>query len=140
MAGARLGASTDVVPVDRFEPDAGPDPDVDPLRANAGQPVRGRSTSTRSLRPAAAGVELDARAGSPTTSPTSPATSPTACATTTTAASLEALWWWQFSYLSDWGEQALSSHRALHSIVSHQRLDVDEEAVIAAEADALLRD
>ena len=46
----------------------------------------------------------------------------------------EALWWWQFSYLSNWGQQALSAHRALLSIVSHQRLDVDEEAVIAAEA------
>jgi hypothetical protein len=52
----------------------------------------------------------------------------------------EALWWWQFSYLSNWGQHALSAHRALLSIVSHQRLDVDEEAVTAAEADALLRD
>ena len=33
LAGARLGAITDVVPSERFEPDAGPDPDVDPLRA-----------------------------------------------------------------------------------------------------------
>ena len=33
LAGARLGAITDVVPSERFEPDAGPDADVDPLRA-----------------------------------------------------------------------------------------------------------
>src|SRR3712207_6645512 len=33
LAGARLGAITDVVPSERFEPDAGPDPDVDPVRA-----------------------------------------------------------------------------------------------------------
>src|SRR5690348_6259101 len=32
LAGARLGAITDVVPRERFEPDAGPDTDVDPLR------------------------------------------------------------------------------------------------------------
>src|ERR671933_2876573 len=34
LAGARLGAITDVVPSERFEPDAGPDPDVDPVRAS----------------------------------------------------------------------------------------------------------
>ena len=44
------------------------------------------------------------------------------------------------SLSSSWGQQALSAHRALLSIVSHQRLDVDEESVIAAEADALLRE
>jgi hypothetical protein len=32
MAGAMLGAVQDVVPADRFETDAGPDPDLDPLR------------------------------------------------------------------------------------------------------------
>src|ERR1700710_996954 len=31
VAGARLGAIGDVVPSERFEPDAGPEPDVDPL-------------------------------------------------------------------------------------------------------------
>ena len=33
LAGARLGAISDIVPSERFEPDAGPEPDVDPLRA-----------------------------------------------------------------------------------------------------------
>ena len=32
-AGARLGAMVDVVPDDRFEPDVGPDTDLDPLGA-----------------------------------------------------------------------------------------------------------
>ena len=32
LMGARLGAIQDVVPAERFEPDPGPDPDVDPLR------------------------------------------------------------------------------------------------------------
>ena len=31
-SGARLGAIADVVPSERFEPDSGPEPDVDPLR------------------------------------------------------------------------------------------------------------
>jgi hypothetical protein len=30
LTGSRLGAIQDVVPVERFEPDPGPDPDVDP--------------------------------------------------------------------------------------------------------------
>src|ERR1051325_2020144 len=32
LAGGRLGASRDVVPDERFESDAGPDPDLDELR------------------------------------------------------------------------------------------------------------
>ena len=34
----------------------------------------------------------------------------------------EALWWWQFSYLSGWGPAASASLRALHSIVAGSRL------------------
>ena len=52
----------------------------------------------------------------------------------------EALWWWQFSYLSSWGSTTGSALRALQSVVAHVRLDgslVDREA--AAE-DALVAD
>ena len=49
----------------------------------------------------------------------------------------EALWWWQFSYLSDWGERAASGLRVLQSLLSHIRLDADEESVSEAEFDAL---
>ena len=35
----------------------------------------------------------------------------------------EALWWWQFSYVSTWGGEASAVLRALQSIVSHDRLD-----------------
>ena len=48
---------------------------------------------------------------------------------------VEALWWWQFSYLSVWGDQALASMRALPSVPP--RLDADEERVSEAEFDAL---
>jgi hypothetical protein len=40
--------------------------------------------------------------------------------------SIEALWWWQFSYLSSWGNHAGAALRALHSVVAHVRLDVAE--------------
>jgi hypothetical protein len=49
---------------------------------------------------------------------------------------IEALWWWQFSYVASWGSEASAVLRALQSIVAHDRLDADftgdEEAVAAA--------
>ena len=50
---------------------------------------------------------------------------------------LEALWWWQFSYLSDWGERRPSVLRIVQSILAHLRLDADEELAADAEYDAL---
>ena len=40
---------------------------------------------------------------------------------------LEALWWWQFSYLSTWGPAASGALRALQSVVAHVRLGVPLE-------------
>ena len=39
----------------------------------------------------------------------------------------EALWWWQFSYVASWGNEASSALRALQSVVSHDRLDAEFE-------------
>lgn len=135
LAGARLGAITDVVPSERFEPDSGPDPDIDPVRTGlanlfegldeyadvvdpltSGEVVRGRLTDDL------ADIALDLshglrhyRAGKVD----------------------EALWWWQFSYLSTWGVRATSALRVLQSLLGHLRLDVDAETVADAEFDAL---
>src|SRR4029078_12427632 len=49
----------------------------------------------------------------------------------------EALWWCQFSYLSDWGERAASALRVLQSLLGHILLDADEETISEAEFDAL---
>ena len=49
----------------------------------------------------------------------------------------EALWWWQFSYLSDWGERASSVLRTLQAILAHLRLDVEDDVAAEAEYDAL---
>ncbi|HTY72494.1 MAG TPA: DUF5063 domain-containing protein [Actinomycetes bacterium] len=138
MAGAMLGAVHDVVPVERFETDTGPDPDLDPLR--------------ESLAGLLEGIDDYAAVFDPLLS-TEPTLGRISDDIADVAGDLshglrhyrggrldEALWWWQFSYLSSWGQQALSAQRALLSIVSHQRLDVDEESATAAEADALLRD
>ena len=37
----------------------------------------------------------------------------------------EALWWWQFSYVSSWGNLAGAALKALLSVVAHDRLDVE---------------
>ena len=37
----------------------------------------------------------------------------------------EALWWWQFSYVSSWGNLAGAALNALLSVVAHDRLDAD---------------
>ena len=50
----------------------------------------------------------------------------------------EALWWWQFSYVSNWGNLAGAALNALLSVVAHDRLDADIESekdqIEAAEA------
>jgi len=131
LAGGRLGAISDVVPEERFEPDAGFDPDVEGVRTSLANMLEPIDEHAALFDPYAADPELFTsrlsddiadvmsdllhglqhyRAGHPT----------------------EALWWWQFSYLSNWGSTGSSALRALHSVVSHVRLDaeIDEEALI----------
>jgi hypothetical protein len=43
---------------------------------------------------------------------------------------LEALWWWQYSYFNHWGTHAGAALRALHAVVAHARLDVAEEQTV----------
>jgi len=42
--------------------------------------------------------------------------------------SLEALWWWQYSYFNHWGTHGGAALRALHAVVAHASLDVAEES------------
>jgi len=137
LAGGRLGAIVDVVPEEEFEPDAGPDPDIDELRA----------ALTKLLEPIDEYVEVfDPYAEQPevVTYRLSDDLSDVAADLLhglqhfRAGRSIEALWWWQFSYLSHWGNHASTSLRALQSVVAHVRLDSgltaeDEQAVSAAE-------
>jgi hypothetical protein len=138
LAGARLGAITDVVPSERYEPDTGPDPDVDPVRAGLANLFEGlddygdvadpltdaslvRGSLVNDLSDVAAELSHGMRhyrAGQVD----------------------EALWWWQYSYLSSWGERATSALRVLQSLLRHLRLDADPETVADAEFEALHAD
>jgi hypothetical protein len=135
LSGSRLGAIQDVVPVERFEADPGPDPDVDPLRisllnllegldeyADVVDPVTHAELTRGSLSNDVMEIVLALNHGLSHYDEGRP---------------IEALWWWQFSYLSTWGDRAASSLRVLQSVLAHLRLDADEETVASAEFDAL---
>jgi Domain of unknown function (DUF5063) len=135
VAGARLGALADVIPSERFEPEPGDDADVDPLRV--------------ALARVLDGVDEYADLVDPLTSTEVVRGSLSDDLTEVAAALLhgvghhvagrtdEALWWWQFSYLSEWGDRAASALRVLQSILGHVRLDADAGTVEAAAAAAL---
>ncbi|WKX71716.1 DUF5063 domain-containing protein [Streptomyces sp. XD-27] len=122
LAGGRLGAHEDIVPDERYEPDIGPEPDVDELRE----------------RFAALLDPVDVY--SEVFDPYVPRSAPVACRISDDLADIitdlrhgmahyrdgrisEALWWWQFSYLSNWGPTASAALRALQSLVAHVRLN-----------------
>lgn len=141
LAGGRLGAISDVVPDERFEPDAGPDADVDELRLRIAallEPVDGyvevvdpvdpeRGATGFRLSDDLASIAQDLLHG---------------LSHYKDGRVIEALWWWQFSYLSSWGSTAGAALRALHSLIAHTRLDhhdeqieVTQEALLPVEAE-----
>ncbi len=133
--GARLGAIVDVVPSERYEPDVGPDPDVDPLRAALSNALEGIDEYAEVVDPVL-GPEI-------TTSTLSGDLVAVAGALVQGLRHherghvLEALWWWQFSYLSSWGERASSVLRTLQTLLAHLRLDVEDDVAAEAEYEAL---
>ena len=134
-AGARLGAVVDVVPSERFEPDVGPDDDLDPLGAalenlftgideyaEVDDPVLGRTVVTSSISSDLVTVAAALAQGQRHHD---------------AGQELEALWWWQYSYLANWGERASSLLRVLQAVLAHLRLDVDDDVAAEAEFQAL---
>jgi hypothetical protein len=122
LAGARLGAQVDFTPTSDYQPDVGPEADLDALRLRLAElfgdvdtysfvfdpydPEQVDSQLSDDLTQIAADLENGLRH----------------FALGNTA---EALWWWQFSYVSSWGNLAGALLNALLSIVSHDRLDVE---------------
>ena len=134
-AGARLGAMVDIVPAERFEPDLGPDADLDPLRAALENAFDGLDDFSEVVDPVlGAEVEMSTISGDLVLVAGALAQG---LRHFEAGQELEALWWWQFSYLSAWGERATNVLRALLSVLGHLRLDVDDDVASAAEFDAL---
>lgn len=135
-AGALLGAIGDVVPAERFEPDVGPDTDVDPLRDALAVVLDGIDEYADLPDPL---LDNTARAATVSGDIATIAGSLTLGLAHYEAGQLsESLWWWQFSYLQTWGERAASALRVLVTLLGHVRLDVSAAAGVEAELDALL--
>jgi hypothetical protein len=135
LAGARLGAISDVVPQSRFEPDPGPEAEIDPLHDGLANALEGIDDYGEVFDPIIPGNVVHGSLSGDLAE---------------IAGALdhglhhfeagrvdEALWWWQFSYLSSWGPRAASALRVVQSILGHLRLDADDEVVADAEFDAL---
>jgi hypothetical protein len=122
LAGARLGAQVDFTPTSDYQPDVGPEADLDELRLRLAQlfggvdtysfvfdpydPEQVQSLLSDDLTQIAADLENGLRHFQ-------------------LGNTAEALWWWQFSYVSSWGNLAGALLNALLSIVAHDRLDVE---------------
>ncbi|MET9912069.1 DUF5063 domain-containing protein [Streptomyces sp. NPDC006476] len=139
LAGGRLGAHEDIVPDERYEPDTGPDADVDELRENL----------ARLLDPVDVYSEVF--------DPYEPRTAPVPARLSDDIADVitdlrhgmahyragrvtEALWWWQFSYFSNWGPTASAALRALQSVLIHVRLNQPLEELDGLDTDQSMGD
>ena len=137
LAGARLGAQLDFTPREEYQPDVGPDADIDDLRMRLAEMLDSVDTYSFVFDPyvpevvesqlsddlASIAVDLDNglrhfRRGDVD----------------------EALWWWQFSYVNSWGNLAGAALNALLTVVAHDRFDTDFDASAeaAAVADEML--
>lgn len=133
--GARLGAMQDFVPQERFEPDSGPDPEVDPLRNGLANVLEGLDEYADLVDPV---TSTEVTTGLLSVDLSSVAAALSHGLSHHRAGRVtEALWWWQFSYLSDWGDRAAMALRVLQGLLAHIRLDADDEMVSEAQFDAL---
>ncbi len=131
LGGARLGVQTDFVPTEPFEPDAGPDPDLDLMRERLAVLLEGVDDFTEVFDPYVDPPELVSSRLSDDLADI--AASVAHGLQHYRAGSVqEALWWWQFSYVSSWGAEASASLRALQSVIAHDRLDAAEIGEVEA--------
>jgi hypothetical protein len=136
LAGARLGVQIDFVPQEKYEPDAGPDPDLDRIREELAKLLDGFDDYIEVFDP-----YIDP----PDLVPSRVSDDITAIAGRVAhglqhfraGRVTEALWWWQFSYVSSWGAEASGALRALQSVVSHDRLDSDADRTAEMERVAI---
>jgi len=132
LAGAQLGASTDVILPDSWEPEVGEDPDLDAVRQGLAErlalvdeyvevfdPYKDTEPTSYRLSDDLVDVASDLIHGLRHYEADRP---------------LEALWWWQYSYFNHWGNHAGAALRALHAVVAGARLDVVNEVVVESAA------
>ncbi|HET7068623.1 MAG TPA: DUF5063 domain-containing protein [Nocardioides sp.] len=122
LAGARLGAQVDFTPTSDYQPDVGPEADLDGLRLRLADLFGGVDTYSFVFDPYDP-EQVDSQLSDDLTQIA--ADLENGLRHFTLGDTAEALWWWQFSYVSSWGNLAGALLNALLSIVAHDRLDVE---------------
>ena len=134
LAGARLGAQRDFTPRTEYQPDVGPEPDLDPMRLRLAELLGDVDTYGLVFDPYLPEL-VESQLSDDLTSIATDLD--TGLRHFRSGDVEEALWWWQFSYVSSWGNLAGAALNALLSIVAHDRLDaaavLDADQVAAAE-------
>jgi hypothetical protein len=134
LAGARLGAQRDFTPRAEYQPDVGPEPDLDQMRMRLAGILDSVDTYSFVFDPYVPEVVE----GQLSDDLTAIATDLVNGLRHYRSGNVEeALWWWQFSYVASWGNLAGGALNALLSVVAHDRLDAEfegeEEQVAAAD-------
>ncbi len=137
FAGARLGAQRDFAPRLEYQPDVGPDPDLDAMRLRLARLLDSVDTYTYNFDPYVPDI-VEAQLSDDLTSIANDLANGLRHFRAGDVS--EALWWWQFSYLASWGDSASAALRALQSVVAHDRLDTEfeGESELIAVADEVL--
>ncbi|MDF1605241.1 DUF5063 domain-containing protein [Nocardioides sp. YIM 152315] len=138
LAGARLGAQRDFTPIAEYQPDVGPEPDLDEMRLALAEMLGGVDTYSFVFDPYVPEV-VESQLSDDLTSIATDLENGLRHYRLGNVS--EALWWWQFSYVSSWGNLAGAALNALLSVVAHDRLDADlpvEEEERLAVADEML--
>ena len=135
LAGARLGAQRDFVPREEYQPDVGPEADLDELRLRLADILGDADTYSFVFDPYAPEIVVSQLSDDLTSIATD---LENGLRHYRLGDGEEALWWWQFSYVSNWGNLAGAALNALLTVVSHDRLDAefsgeDEDLAVADE-------
>lgn len=132
LAGARLGAQQDFTPIAEYQPDVGPEADIDEMRLALAEMLGGIDTYSFVFDPYVPEV-VESQLSDDLTSIATDLENGLRHYRLGNVS--EALWWWQFSYVSSWGNLAGAALNALLSVVAHDRLDteiVGEEELLDA--------
>ena len=134
LAGARLGAQRDFTPREEYQPDVGPEADLEGLRLRLARTLDSIDTYSYVFDPYVPEV-VESQLSDDITAIASDLAN--GLRHFRAGDVDEALWWWQFSYVASWGNLAGVCLNALLSVVSHNRLDqdftLDAEDVAAAD-------
>jgi hypothetical protein len=125
LAGARLGAQMDFQPREEYQPDVGPEADIDELRLRLAEMLDSVDTYSFVFDPYVPEVVVSQLSDDLASIVTDLDNGLRHYKRGDTA---EALWWWQFSYVNNWGNLAGAALNALLTVVAHDRFDTDFEA------------